>query len=323
MSLVSLVKSKDRRSNIINALKLIEEDLKVIEEKERILIKPNLTSPSNPFANTSIETTKAVIDFLNKFGRKEILIVEGSGGAFLQGIDTHKVFERFGYYNLRNKGVEVICVEDLSDFFKISVKTVNGEEKLRVAKLDVDYVISIAIPKTHDFAIATLGIKNMMGLIKQEDKVLIHGHKNLPGKLGRLYFLEKFVPKKIKKLISRTSAYTKSVKLIHHNILSLAKATLPDLVVLDGYYCMEGDGPINGEPVKLEVCIASIDAIKADGVGVRLMWLEPEEIGYLYYSAKSGLGEYSLDNLLGEKIENLKRRFKMHSTYDIQRKWME
>jgi uncharacterized protein (DUF362 family) len=197
-----------------------------------------------------------------------------------------------------------------------------GEARLRVAKLDVDYVISVAIPKTHDFAIATLGIKNMMGLIKQEDKILIHGYKAFPeGRLRKLYRLEKYVPKRIKNIILKLSAYQKSVRLIHHNLLSLAKSTLPDLVVLDGYYCMEGDGPINGNPVKLEVCIASADALKADGVGVRLMGLEPEEIGYLYYAKKTGLGECSLGNLVGEEVGRIKRRFRMHTTYEIQRRW--
>jgi|Deesub1362B_J571_1020462.scaffolds.fasta_scaffold00892_3 uncharacterized protein (DUF362 family) len=319
---VSLVKGDDRRLNIINALKLIQHDLAEIEEKEIILIKPNLTSPTNPFANTDVESVKAVIDFINQsFGGKEFLIVEGSGGGFLRGINTKKVFERFGYYRLKNRWIEVKSVEECEDFFEIPVKTVDGEKRVRIAELDVDYVISLALPKTHDFAIATLGIKNMMGLIKQEDKVMIHGYRHLPGKLERLYFLEKFVPKRIKKLVSRTSAYSKSVKLIHHNLLSLAKSSIPDLVILDGYYCMEGDGPINGEPVKMNVCIASTDALKADGIGVRIMGLEPEEIGYLYYAAHEGLGDYSTDGLLGEKIEKVRKTFRMHSTYEIQRKW--
>jgi uncharacterized protein (DUF362 family) len=331
--LVSLVKGENRELNVVNALNLIKRDLDTIEEKERILIKPNLTSTFNPYANTSVESVKAIIDFLSKNfqTKKEILIIEGSGGAYLKGLSTSKVFERFGYYRLEKmyKNVSVTCVEELSDFFKIPVKTVNGKASIRVAKVNADYVISVAIPKTHDFAIATLGIKNMMGLIKQEDKILIHGTClteliEMPM-LRRFYRLERYIPKHIKRLIfslsAKFSAYSKSVKLIHHNLLSLAKSTLPDLVVLDGHYCMEGDGPIDGKPVKLGICIASTDALKADGVGVRVMGLKPEEIGYLYYIKKADLGEYSLDNLVGEGVEKVKRRFKMHSTYEIQRRW--
>jgi len=322
MKAVSLVKNDDRCLCIKNALKLIKNDLQ-LKDKERVLIKPNLTSPSNPFANTDIQAVRAVIDFLKEnFGKKDFLVVEGSGGAFLRGMKTKQVFERFGYYELRKENVEVIAVEDVEKFYRIPVKTFDGDSEVRIADIDADYVISLAIPKTHDFAIATLGIKNMMGLIKQEDKVRIHGYSHLP-RFGRLYSLERFIPERVKKLISRTSTYLNSVKIIHHNLLSLAKHTLPDLVVLDAHYCMEGDGPINGTPVKMNICIASADALKADGVGVRIMGLEPEEIGYLYYISEEGLGSYSIENLVGERIENIRRKFKMHSTYEIQKRWKE
>ena len=50
MKTVSLVRGDDRYLCIKNALKLIRNDIEV-EDKERILIKPNLTSPSNPYAD--------------------------------------------------------------------------------------------------------------------------------------------------------------------------------------------------------------------------------------------------------------------------------
>lgn len=302
MNPLAVVKGRDRRSNIYNTLKLIEEDLEPLHRKQRILLKPNLTSTHNPYANTSAEAVEEVIDFVNQYGDKEFLIVDGSGSAYIQGTTTSSVLEKFGYYELerRYENVIVTSVEELSDFFTIPVMTVDGEEEVRVAKLDVDYKISIGIPKTHDFSIATLGVKNMMGLVKQEDKELVHGHK---GKAG----LEM------------------SVKLIHHNLLSIARNTCPDLVILDGYYCMEGDGPIRGTPVEMGLSIASVDALKADGAGVRLMGLEPEEIGYLHYAGESGMGDLSLDNLstMGISPDEIKPRnkFKMHSTYEIQKKW--
>lgn len=320
MKTVSLVRGDDRYLCIKNALKLIRNDIEV-EDKERILIKPNLTSPSNPYANTDIMAVKAVIDFLKEnFGKKDFLVVEGSGGAFLRGMKTEQVFERFGYYELRKEKVDVTALEEVDKFYRIPVKTFDGDSEVRIAEIDADYVISLAIPKTHDFAIATLGIKNMMGLIKQEDKVRIHGYCHLP-RFGRLYVLERFIPGRLKRILSKTTTYLNSVRVIHHNLLSLAKQTLPDLVVLDAHYCMEGNGPINGTPVRMNACIASADALKADGIGVRIMGLEPEEIGYLYYIFKEGLGDYSTDNLVGERIEGVRRKFKMHSTIEIQKKW--
>jgi len=122
-------------------------------------------------------------------------------------------------------------------------------------------------------------------------------------------------------LFRQYKGYRKSVKMIHYNIMELAKRVWPQLVILDGFVCMEGDGPIDGSAVHMKVAIASTDPVKADGVGARLIGIEPEDIGYLYYLQKEGMGEYSLENLVGDDLNKLKRNFKKHGTYDIQKQW--
>lgn len=84
---------------------------------------------------------------------------------------------------------------------------------------------------------------------------------------------------------------------------------------------MEGEGPLLGRTVRLGVAVASTDPLKADGVGARLMGLRPEDIGYLFYLQRDGYGDYSLEGLIGERIEDYSRKFKMHSRYEKQRKW--
>jgi uncharacterized protein (DUF362 family) len=112
--------------------------------------------------------------------------------------------------------------------------------------------------------------------------------------------------------------------MIHRNIAELAKMTWPDLVVLDGFVCMEGDGPVDGTSVDMKVAIASADPVKADGLGARLIGFEPEDIGYLYYlQNEENMGEYSLENLVGDDLHKAKRRFRRHGTYDIQSQWHE
>jgi hypothetical protein len=71
----------------------------------------------------------------------------------------------------------------------------------------------------------------------------------------------------------------------------------------------------------MNFAIASADPLKADSLGARLMGFEPEEIGYLYYLAMEGLGDMSLDNLVGDDWHGLVRKFKRHGVYDIQRQW--
>jgi uncharacterized protein (DUF362 family) len=122
-------------------------------------------------------------------------------------------------------------------------------------------------------------------------------------------------------MFRRYPAYRKSVKMIHKNIAEFARLVWPDLVVLDGFVCMEGNGPVDGDPVDLKVAVASADPLKADGVAARLIGFEPEDIGYLYSLHQEGRGDYSLDGLVGDDLLKLKKDFKPHSTIDIQSQW--
>ncbi len=91
-------------------------------------------------------------------------------------------------------------------------------------------------------------------------------------------------------LFRQYPAYRRSVKMIHKNIAELAKRVWPDLVVLDGFICMEGDCPVNGTPVHLKAAVASADPIKADGIGARLIGFNPEENRLLALFAKGKYG---------------------------------
>jgi uncharacterized protein (DUF362 family) len=336
---VSLVKGKDRYNNIKRSLELI--DLSAIRGKKNILIKPNLTATKNEFANTDVKAVEAVIDFLldnySELQQSKFTILEGSGSAYYEKITTREIFKKFGYLDLCNKYKNVKCefIEDFSDFLELQVMSIAGHEKIKIVKhlLDFDFRISVAVPKTHNYAIATFGIKNMAGLIKQEDKSLLHGLRTPSAPDSKTIFtylptswiswLRRRSPGLVNLIFKKSVAYLKATKVIHRNVASIAKLTWPDLVVLDGFYCMDGNGPVDGFPVALEAAVSSTDPLKADGLGARLLGLEPEEIGYLYYLQESGLGDYSLEGLVGEKIEQVKQNFKLHPTYAIQKNWKE
>lgn len=337
---VSLIKGEIRKDNVIKALELIESDLDRIGDAKNILIKPNLTDIKNQTANTHVEAVEGVIDFLRKnFPRKKITVGESSGGAFYRRITTEEVFQRFGYDRLLKKydNVRLESFDRCNEYIKVPIKTAVGVTHLRIAKRsqDFDYKISVAPPKTHNFAIATLGIKNMAGFVKQTDMSTVHGMKGgieldapktvfdkLPR--GTISYMRRSLPNWLVNFLFRHfKTYIKAVKVIHWNILSFSKVLWPDLVVIDGMVGMEGDGPIDGDPVELGIAIASADALKADGIGVRVMGLEPEQVGYLFYMQKEGMGDYSLDGLVGASIENAKKNFRLHGCYEVQKEWKD
>lgn len=339
-SKVSLVKGPQRYENIKRALSLIKPDLDKIRNKKQILIKPNLTATKNVYANTDSKAVEAVIDFLlenfDELHNSQITVLEGSGGAYYERVTTKEVFEKFGYFELakKYKNVKLECIEDFSDFSELEIVSIAGPEKIEIVKrfFDFDFRISIGIPKTHNYAIATFGIKNMAGVVKQEDKSLLHGLRNpsAPRRKKTVFtyiptwliaWVRRRMPNLVDFIFKNSGVYLKAMKVIHRNVFELAKITWPDLVVLDGFYCMDGNGPVDGFPVKLEAAVASTDSLKADGVAARLMGLQPETIGYLYYLKEAGFGNYSLRGLVGGNIEEIKHNFNLHPTYKIQKLW--
>jgi uncharacterized protein (DUF362 family) len=318
---------------------LIRDELEPIKNAKNILIKPNLVALKPDFANTNVEAIEAVIEFIREIvPDTHITVGEGSATAFYRGLSTTSVFKDFDYYRLEKKynNVSLICFDNDREYIYSPILSIVGDTRLRITKRakEFDYKISLAIPKTHNFAIATFGIKNMAGLVMRQDMAMIHGMKGgieidapktfldrLPA--GTVSRARRLLPNwLINFLFRQYPAYRKSVKMIHRNIVGFAKILWPQLVVLDGFVCMEGDGPVDGTPVYMKTAIASTDPVKADGVAARLIGFEPEEIGYLYYlQNEENMGEYSLENLLGDDLNQIRRKFKRHGTYDIQSQW--
>jgi uncharacterized protein (DUF362 family) len=335
---VSLVSGENRKENIKKCLTLIREDLEPIKNAKNILVKPNLVALKPDFANTHVEAIEAVIEFIRELvPDTPITVGESSASAFYNGLPTESVFRDYDYYRIEKKYTRVSLTDFDEDreFIHSPIHSIVGDTHLRITKRaeEFDYKISLAIPKTHNFAIATFGIKNMAGLIMRQDMAMIHGLKGGIEVDAPKTFLDKLPSGTVSKarrllpnwfinfLFRQYPGYRKSVKMIHKNIVEFAKRLWPNLVVLDGFICMEGDGPVDGTPVHLKTAIASTDPVKADGVGARLIGFKPEEIGYLFYLQEENMGEYSLENLVGNDLNQLKRKFKPHGTYDIQSQW--
>lgn len=335
---VSLIKGNSGRESILKALELIRDDLCPIRDARCILLKPNLTAIKPDYANTSVETLEVLIEYLNReFPGKRLVIGESSATAYYRGIKTTQVMRDYGYYNLPEKfnNVEITTFDHDTDFEEVPIQSVVGDTHLRITRRyrDFDYKISIAIPKTHNFAMATFGIKNMAGLVTPEDMAVIHGMKagvevDAPKTLldrlprGTVSRARRTLPNWLINMLFRSyPVYRRSVKMIHHNIVSFARILWPDLVILNGWVAMERDGPIDGTPVELRTVIASADALKADALGARLIGIEPMDIGYLYYLAQEGRGDPSLEGLVGDKLEECRKTFIRHGTYDIQSQW--
>jgi len=281
---VSIVKGQDRKTNIREALSLIKRDIEL--PGKPILLKPNFVSTSRSLAATHVDAIKAVMDFFLELGAKSFLIGEAAAGHTWDG------YRNFNYLELEK--TYPVKLLDLNEDRWIKTKILNSRfntSEVRVSKTVLDsYRISVTRPKTHDFCIVTLALKNMaVGSLIGSDKWRIH----------------------------------QGYKAFNLNLVKLARLTSPHLSIIDGVVGMEGDGPVSGSEISSGFTVASANALACDLVTATLMGFDYKNIGYLWYGTKIGLGPENLDEIevVGEKIENCRIKFRPHYSYREQLNW--
>lgn len=288
--LVALEKAEGHLEGTLKALHLIEDKIaKGLAGKKKVLIKPNFVSVKRQLAATHADSIKAILQTITRHYDGEITLGEGpASGTLDEAIENFHYKPLIKEYNLKlvdlnkDKHIELEGMDSKLATIKFNVsKTLH----------DCDYLVSAAVPKTHDTVIATLSIKNIVvgSLVTPSEKQKIH----------------------------------QGYKAINLNIARLGQRRLPDLAVLDGYMGMEGEGPEEGDPVPLRVSAASVNPVSLDSVMAKVMGFEPLDIGYLHHLDEWGEGVARLGevDILGPPIVEVERRFKPHSTYHDQLNW--
>jgi uncharacterized protein (DUF362 family) len=281
MTRVALVKGDDRRANIRRALELIQGDVDL--RGRRPLIKVNFVSTYNPLCATRVEAARAVLEFLQDRGEKRAVIAEGSAFG-----NTSRGFREYGYDSLAKEyGVELIDLND-PDRWEVAY-VIHPDLKphpVKIAPVMIDpemYIISLTRLKTHLLVGVTLTAKNViMGSLMLMDKNRMH-----PTEAGN--------------------------RVLDYNLFTIMQHLHINLGVLDGFEGMEGNGPVNGEPVDHRVALAGTDYLAVDRVGTEVMGVDFDDIRYLNYLWDQGFGEGNLEKIqiIGEKIENCRRTYQM------------
>jgi len=290
--IVSIVKASTRIEGITNVLKLIHNEISqsINLKNGRILVKPNFVSVRVKLSATPLESVDTLLNYLtNNFNINEILIAESPSDGTL-----HEALENYQYKDLKRKYPLDFLYFDEDEMEQIEVYNSYGEKfKINIAKTALSnkyFKISICRPKTHDTVIVTLTIKNMaMGVIPRREKPLMHQ--------GYYY--------------------------INLNIARIAERVMPNLAIIDGLEGMQGNGPVDGEPINWGVFLASTNPVNLDALTTYMMGFNPKDVGYLYFLNNWGYGEINPQKIpyIGEDPNKLKVKFKPHSTYIDQLKW--
>jgi uncharacterized protein (DUF362 family) len=271
-SQVAIVKGDRGHAPVFKALDLINYK-SALAGWDKVLIKVNFITDKawDTGATTDPIVVEAIIKKLKDLPVK-VYVVESD--ATITSVD--RAFEKTGMKDMCNRnGVECLNLGDVKDKVKLAIPDGEALKSITVPRLVTESaVISAAKLKTHSATGVTLGMKNMFGL--------------LPDKYKAKYHL-----KGISKVI------------VDINTVLKAKLT-----VVDGFVGMEGSGPVDGEPVQMNLIIAGTDTVATDATACRVMGIDPHEIKHIRKAHEKGLGNIDDIQVIGEKLETVTRPFK-------------
>jgi uncharacterized protein (DUF362 family) len=133
--------------------------------------------------------------------------------------------------------------------------------------LDADVLINVPIPKHHSLAQLTIGMKNLLGVLRDRPEM----HASLNQKL-----------------------------------VDLNQFLAPTLTVVDAVRILTANGPTGGnlaDVQRLDTVLASPDGVAADAYATKFFgWTDPNRLLYVKYAAERGIGRSDLENLKIEEI---------------------
>jgi len=302
------ITSGDNRADLaFRALQPYSTQIKQAIGTRRVVLKPNNVSTDVPLCSTHVDTLEGILEFLKSIGKLDnVIIAESAANG-----STFNGFSNYGYLRLADKypvkfvdldkeGYEILYVFDEKDFRPHPVRFSS------VILSPDSYIVSVARMKTHDWAIVTLSLKNIIFGAPLKDAGFAFGANRKEGT-------------KSDKAIVHGSGF----RGINYNLYDLAPRLHPHLAVIDGFEGMEGNGPLKGTPVDHRVCVVSSDWLAADRVAVELMGIDFSIIGYLNYCAQtsSGTADLSKIEIIGESISNHIKHYRLHDNIEKQLIW--
>lgn len=268
--------------------------------KKRVLIKPNLTIKASPDSGiiTNPIFCEGIIDYLRKNGAEKISIGEGTSEA--ENDEMSRVYKATGFLDLSLKtGVELI--------------NINKDEIVKGANLpksilDFDVLLNVPVLKTHHVALATLGIKNLMGLYLPAQK----RHRAFHEKLENL---RENAKKEGREVLNKEEFKQAHIE-ISEKIIDLYKAVsskIKIITIIDGFYGRDGNGLDIGETKNMGIAIAGQNTVAVDTIGAYIMGFNPKLIHYLMLAQRQKLGPSQLSKIKikGVNPKSIKQSFKV------------
>lgn len=235
-----------------------------------------------PYCFTSLEVTRAVLDYCRKAGAKKLFLMENSTQANI----TRLVFEVAGFRALAEScGAEPLYLDEGRES-KVRLPAMGYDIHVSRHVKDIidnrDSVTYINVPKlkTHSMSVITVGIKNQYGLVAHRDRSPDHNW------------------------------------LLHRKLADVYAVIQPDYTLADGtVVTIYGHYP----PVALQkkclvpmnMLVGGRDTVAVDTVCARILGYGVDEVGHLREARDMGLGVADMDEIEveGEPLERFDRKY--------------
>ena len=270
-SKVVIVKGSRSHEPVFTALNMIDLE-RILSGCSLVLIKVNFitTMTWETGATTDPMVVEALIIKLKSLS-KEVYVVESD--ATMTSAD--QAFEVTGMKEMcKRNNVEWLNLRYDTDRVKIPIPNFETLKNITVPRIvQESAIISAAKLKTHVSTTVTLGMKNMFGLLPDKFKARYH---------------------------------SKGISKVIVDINSVLK---PRLTVIDGFIGMEGLGPANGTPIRMDLIIVGDDPVATDATACRVMGIDPHEVTHIQRAYEKGLGNIDDIQIVGENLKEVTRKF--------------
>ncbi len=225
----------------------------------RSLVAPNARVVVKPNLCTAVPEKWAMSNTDPRITRAVCeLLLERTSNIFVVESDglrqtAWEAFEVSGYKPLEELGVKLVNFSN-AEQVEVSVPSA-GKVKLPRLMLECDAFITLPVLKTHALTYFTGCLKNQWGCVPQYDRILLHRY--LDPMLAELHAIFK-----------------------------------PCIGIMDAIIAMEGRGPANGKPRRMDAILAGRDSVALDATAMRLVGLDPRRCRHLLLTAEKGLGAW-------------------------------
>ena len=256
--------------NLWNGIEYLK---KLLYEKPFVIIKANLAGggKERKGTQTSPEVLSAVIDLIKELKNDVKIYIAESPSIVWWNLEP--LLEGSRIMNvIRDKKVEFLNLSK-GEMVEQDFGGRLGIEKIHKKLLENPLILDLPVAKTHGFYKMSGALKNMFGI--------------LPA------------PMKLRRYHTKGFADTSGIVFI-----DIWRNFPPHIVIVDGTFSCEGDGPVTGKAKKTDFILSSNDAISADVVLCKIMgFKKPEKIPYL--KSLFSLGFKPEPMVLGENPETL------------------